>query len=147
MSDDTTLRILLAEDNPMDILMTKESLKDWKIKSSLHVVEDGEEALDFLYGRGNYIGAARPDLVLLDLNLPKRNGQEVLSAIKQDPELSHIIVVVVTTSDSEADLQMCRDLGARLCVTKPCGLEEYVDAINSIQDLWRDGHDARGDSK
>lgn len=134
--ENSILTILLAEDNPMDILITRESLKNWKIKHRLYVVEDGEEALDFLYGRGDFAGAQRPDLILLDLNLPKRNGREVLSEIGQDPELSRITVVVVTTSDSEVDLQVCKDLGAKLCITKPYGYEEYVGAIGSIQEFW-----------
>jgi CheY-like chemotaxis protein len=101
-------------------------------------VEDGQEALDFLRGQGDFIGAAQPDLILLDLNLPKKNGQEVLAEIKQDPDLSTITVVVVTTSDSPADMEMCRDLGASLYVTKPQEFEEYVEAINSIQEIWLD---------
>ena len=122
----------------MDVLVTREALARWEVKSILHVVEDGQEALDFLRGQGDFIGAAQPDLILLDLNLPKKNGQEVLAEIKQDPDLSTITVVVVTTSDSPADMEMCRDLGASLYVTKPQEFEEYVEAINSIQEIWLD---------
>lgn len=133
---DTTIQILLVEDNPMDVLMTKEALKNWTIKHSLHVVEDGEEALDFLFRRGRYGEVARPDLILLDLNLPKRSGTEVISEIKQDPDLATITLVVVTTSDAGSDIQMCHELGANLCITKPLDLEEYIAAINSIEEFW-----------
>jgi len=133
---DTTVEILLVEDNPMDVLMTREALKNWTIKHRLHVVEDGEEALDFLFRRGSYDAAARPDLILLDLNLPKKSGAEVLSQIRQDPDLSTIALVVVTTSDAGSDLQMCHELGANLCITKPLDLEDYIAAIGSIEQFW-----------
>jgi len=132
---DLTVQILLVEDNPMDVLMTREALKDWKIKHSLHVVQDGEEALDFLFRRGCYGDTARPDLILLDLNLPKKSGTEVLWEIKQDPDLSTITLAVVTTSDAARDIEMCHELGANLFITKPLDFEEYIAAINSIEDL------------
>lgn len=96
---------------------------------------DGQEAVDFLYRRGTYSEAERPDLILLDLNLPKKSGIEVLSEINQDADLSTIAVIVVTTSAVEADLEMCKDLGARLCITKPLDFEEYVTAIKGIQGI------------
>lgn len=130
-----TLQIMLAEDNPVDILITKEALKRWEIENDLHVVHDGAEALLYLRRRGIYEGAARPDLILLDLNLPKKNGVEVLSEIRKDPHLSNIIVVIVTTSDAVADVQKCYKLGAKLCISKPVDLEEYVAAIIAIQKL------------
>lgn len=133
---DRSLQILLVEDNPVDVLVTREALAGWDVKSSLHVVEDGQEALDFLRRQGDFIGAAQPDLVLLDLNLPKKNGREILAEIKQDPDLSTITVVVVTTSDSTTDVQTCRDLGANLYIIKPQEFEEYVEALNSIQEIW-----------
>jgi len=133
---DMTIEILLVEDNPIDILMTREALKNWTIKHRLHVVEDGEEALDFLFRRGRHGAAARPDLILLDLNLPKKSGTEVLSEIRQDPGLSTIALVVVTTSDAGSDLQVCHELGADLCITKPLDLEDYIAAIGSIEEFW-----------
>ncbi len=133
---DMTIHILLVEDNPMDILITREALKDWKTAHSLHVVQDGEEALDFLFRRGRYDEVVRPDLILLDLNLPKRSGTEVLSEIKQDPDLSTITLVVVTTSDAGKDMQTCYELGANLVITKPLDFEEYIEAINSIEESW-----------
>ncbi|MDQ7783449.1 MAG: response regulator [Desulfomonilaceae bacterium] len=127
------MHILLVEDNPMDILMTREALKDWKIEHRLHVVEDGEEALDFLFKRGPHGEAARPDLILLDLNLPRRSGFEVLSEIKSSPELSTITLVVVTTSDAAGDRRKCHELGAALYITKPLDFHEYIQALNSVE--------------
>jgi chemotaxis family two-component system response regulator Rcp1 len=134
---DKHLSILLAEDNPVDILMTKEALKYWKIKTIVYVVENGQDALNFLRRQGNYTGEALPDLILLDLNLPQKSGKEILSEVKQDPNLSGIPVVVVTTSDAVDDMQTCLDLGARLFITKPLHFDDYVQAINSIQEFWR----------
>jgi CheY-like chemotaxis protein len=136
INTDKPLNILLVEDNPMDVLMTKEALQNWTIEYCLHVVENGEDALDFVYGRGNYIGVEQPDMVLLDLNLPKLSGKEILSQMQQDPVLSDIPVVVVTTADAASDFQICRDLGAKLFITKPIDFDEYVQAISSIQELW-----------
>jgi CheY-like chemotaxis protein len=130
------LNILLVEDNPMDVLMTTEALQYWRIKTQLHVVEDGEQALDFLYRRGDYRGAERPDLIFLDLNLPKLSGNEVLSLIKRDPDLSSIIVVIVTTADGTIDFHMCDNFDTKLFITKPVDYEEYVQAICSVQELW-----------
>lgn len=129
------LRILLVEDNPIDVLITRRALNTWEIQNSLHVAEDGQEAVDFLYRRGTYSEAERPDLILLDLNLPRKSGLEVLSEINQDADLSTITVVVVTTSAVEADLEMCNNLGARLCITKPLDFDEYVTAIKGIQGI------------
>ena len=108
------LRILLAEDNPIDVLMTREALETWDIQNILYVVQDGQEAVDFLYRRGVYSDAERPDLMLLDLNLPKKSGIEILSEIRQDPHLSNITVLVVSTSCSEEHARMCYELGAKL---------------------------------
>ncbi len=131
--NDRPLRILLVEDNPIDVLMTRRALETWEIQNNLHVVEDGQEAVDFLYRRGTYSEAERPDLILLDLNLPKKSGIEVLSEINQNTDLSTITVIVVTTSAVEADLEMCNELGATLCITKPLDFEEYVATIKGIQ--------------
>jgi CheY-like chemotaxis protein len=127
------LQILLVEDNPTDVLMTREGLEDWKIAYCLSVVEDGEQALEFLYRRGDYGEAERPDLILLDLNLPKISGKEVLSQIQRDPDLSSITVVIVSTADATIDCQMCEDFDAKLFLTKPIDYEEYVNAISSLQ--------------
>ncbi len=135
---DRHLQILLVEDNPLDVLMTRQALQDWEIKNCLYVVTNGNEALDFLYSQGDYVGSSRPDLVFLDLNIPQRSGKEVLTAIKQDPVLENIAVVVATTSDSPNDRQTCHELGADLFITKPLDLDAYIGAINSIQDFWFD---------
>lgn len=137
MSDQNrALNILLVEDNPIDVLMTKEALQYWRTRTQLHVVEDGEQALDFLYKRGVYQDAERPDLVFLDLNLPKLSGNKVLSLMKQDSALSSIVVVIVTTADVTIDFQMSETLDTKLFITKPIDYEEYVQAICSIQELW-----------
>ena len=139
---DRHLQILLVEDNPVDVLMTRQALQDWEIKNRLHVVTDGNEALDFLHRQGDYVGSSGPDLVLLDLNIPQKSGKEVLAAIKQDPDLENITVVVATTSDSPNDRQTCHELGADLFITKPLDLDAYIGAINSIQDFWFDNRGA-----
>jgi CheY-like chemotaxis protein len=133
---DRPLQILLVEDNPVDVLMTRAALETWDIQNNLHVTEDGQDAVDFLYRRGAYRAAERPDLILLDLNLPRKSGIEILSEIKQDSDLSNITVVVVTTSAAMADLETCRDLGAKLCITKPLEFEEYVRELGSVQEFW-----------
>ena len=99
-------------------------------------MEDGQDAVDFLFRRGTYREAERPDLILLDLNLPRKSGIEILSEIKQDSDLSNITVVVVTTSAAMADLETCCDLGANLCITKPLEFEEYVRELSSVQEFW-----------
>ncbi len=129
------LRILLVEDNPIDVMMTRKALNTWEIQNNLNVVEDGQEAVDFLYRRGTYREAEIPDLILLDLNLPRKSGIEVLSEINRDADLSTITVVVVTTSAVEADLEKCNNLGAKLCITKPLDFDEYVTAIKAIQGI------------
>ncbi len=111
----------------------------------MHVVQDGEQALDFLFARGSFVGSPRPDLMLLDLNLPKTSGEEVLSEIKKDPDLSSITVVVVTTFDAVADRQVWNDLGAELCITKPLDSDEYYRAINYIEEFWIAAHDSLRD--
>lgn len=130
------IQILLAEDNPMDALITKEALGSWKTKNVLHIVKNGQEALDFLLKRNEYSSAPHPDMILLDLNLPKRDAKEILSEIKKYPDLSSIPVIIVTTSDSTNDLEECHRLGASLFISKPTGLQDYVQALNSIQEFW-----------
>jgi len=134
------IQILLVEDNPLDILMISECLRKWRTKNYLNVVQDGDQALDFLHSRGSFVGSPRPDLMLLDLNLPKTGGNEVLSEINGNPDLSDMTIVVVTTFDPVADLDVWNDLGASLCITKPMDYAEYFRAIRYIEELWITGN-------
>jgi len=128
--------VLLVEDDPGDELMTREAFEDNKIGNTLHVVRDGEEALDFLYRRGDHTEAPQPDLILLDLNLPKYDGRQVLEKIKSDPELSHIPVVVLTTSAAEEDILRSYKLHANAYVTKPVDLDQFIAAVRQIDDFF-----------
>ncbi|MFI6996930.1 response regulator [Nocardia sp. NPDC050175] len=128
--------ILLVEDDPGDELMTREAFEDNKIGNTLHVAHDGQEALDFLYQQGDHAGAPRPDLILLDLNLPRYDGRQVLERIKADPDLAHIPVVVLTTSAAEEDILRSYKLHANAYVTKPVDLDQFVAAIKHIDDFF-----------
>lgn len=130
------IEVLLVEDDPGDELMTREAFEDNKIRNTLHVVRDGQEALDFLYRRGVYADAPRPDLILLDLNLPKYDGRQVLERIKQDPELSLIPVVVLTTSSAEEDILRSYKLHANAYVTKPVDLDQFIAAVRQIDEFF-----------
>ncbi|MEU1346824.1 response regulator [Streptomyces sp. NPDC005775] len=130
------IEVLLVEDDPGDELMTREAFEDNKIRNTLHVVRDGQEALDFLYRRGGHAGAPRPDLILLDLNLPKYDGRQVLEQIKQDPELSLIPVVVLTTSSAEEDILRSYKLHANAYVTKPVDLDQFIAAVRQIDEFF-----------
>ena len=130
------IEILLVEDNPGDIRLTKEALKENKIFNNLHVVNDGVEAIHFLRREGDYSEVPRPDLILLDLNLPKMNGRDVLGEIKNDTQLRRIPVVVLTTSQAEEDISKAYDLHANCYVTKPVDLEKFIDVVRSIEDFW-----------
>jgi CheY-like chemotaxis protein len=130
------IEILLVEDNPGDVRLTREVLKEGRIHNTLNVVGDGVEALDFLHRLGSYANAKPQDLILLDLNLPKMNGREVLAAIKADPDLRHIPVVVLTTSSAEADVLSAYDLHANCYITKPVNLDQFVKVVQSIEDFW-----------
>ncbi|MFD6819591.1 MULTISPECIES: response regulator [unclassified Streptomyces] len=132
----TPIDVLLVEDDPGDELMTREAFEDNKIGNTLHVVRDGEEALDFLYRRGAHTGAPQPDLILLDLNLPKYDGRQVLEEIKSDPALSHIPVVVLTTSAAEEDILRSYKLHANAYVTKPVDLDQFIAAVRQIDDFF-----------
>jgi CheY-like chemotaxis protein len=128
--------VLLVEDDPGDELMTREAFEDNKIGNQLHVARDGEEALDFLYRRGEYTDAPRPGLILLDLNLPKYDGRQVLEKIKSDPDLSHIPVVVLTTSSAEEDILRSYRLHANAYVTKPVDLDQFIRAVRQIDEFF-----------
>ncbi|WP_039801796.1 response regulator [Nocardia araoensis] len=136
MTSGQPIDILLVEDDPGDELMTREAFEDNKIGNTLHVARDGEEALEFLYRQGRYPDAPRPDLILLDLNLPKYDGRQVLEKIKADPDLSHIPVVVLTTSAAEEDILRSYRLHANAYVTKPVDLDQFVAAIKQIDDFF-----------
>ena len=131
-----TVDILLVEDNPADIDLTRETLALAKIHNHLHVVRDGEEALAFLRREGDMASAVRPDLILLDLNLPKKDGREVLTELKQDPDLRMIPVVVLTSSNAERDVVKTYDLGANCYITKPVDLDQFSAVVKSIEDFW-----------
>jgi two-component system, chemotaxis family, response regulator Rcp1 len=130
------VEILLVEDNPGDVRLIQEALRDGKVWNNPHVVSDGEAALDYVYRRGAYADAPRPDLVLLDLNLPKKDGREVLATIKSDPDLKRIPVVVLTTSKEEEDVLRAYNLAANCYVTKPVEFEQFMKVIQMIEDFW-----------
>ncbi|MEU0004251.1 response regulator [Streptomyces sp. NPDC006314] len=134
--DAQPIEVLLVEDDPGDELMTREAFEDNKIGNTLHVVRDGEEALDFLYRRGAYAQAPTPDLILLDLNLPKYDGRQVLERIKSDPDLAHIPVVVLTTSSAEEDILRSYRLHANAYVTKPVDLDQFIAAVRQIDEFF-----------
>jgi CheY-like chemotaxis protein len=130
------IEVLLVEDDPGDVLMTREAFQDYKLHNQLHVVNDGEQAMAFLRQEGEYAGRPRPDLVLLDLNLPRMDGRQVLHAIKSDPELSSIPVVVLTTSEAEDDVLRSYSLHANAYVTKPVDFERFIDVVRQIDDFF-----------
>jgi two-component system response regulator len=130
------VKILLVEDNPGDVRLTKEALRDSKIDVSLEVVEDGNEALEYLQKKGKYANSSTPDLILLDLDLPHMSGREVLEIVKQDKDLRHIPIVVLTISQSEQDVLRSYDMQANAFVNKPLDLEQFIKAIHSINDFW-----------
>ena len=129
----TVVDVLLVEDDPGDELITREAFEHNKIKNNLHVARDGEEGLDFLYRRGEFGGAPRPDLILLDLNLPKYDGRQLLEQIKSDADLCHIPVVVLTTSAAEEDILKSYKLHANAYVTKPSDFDEFTTVVRCIE--------------
>jgi chemotaxis family two-component system response regulator Rcp1 len=129
-------KILLVEDNPGDVRLTREALREGKILNELSVVGDGVEALAFLRRNGRYAEAVRPDLILLDLNLPKKDGREVLEEIKGDGALKKIPVVILTTSAAERDILKAYDLHANCYITKPVDLEQFIRVVQMIEDFW-----------
>lgn len=128
--------ILLVDDNPGDVRLAKEGLKENRLINNLHVVWDGEEAMTFLRKEGRYANAVRPDLILLDLNLPKKDGREVLADIKSDENIKRIPVVILTTSKKEEDIMKTYGLHANCYITKPLDLEQFVKIVNSIRGFW-----------
>jgi two-component system, chemotaxis family, response regulator Rcp1 len=130
------VEFLLAEDNPGDVRLTKEALRESKISNNLNVVPDGVEAMAFLRRTGSYANAPRPDVILLDLNLPKKDGREVLAEVKADPNLRLIPVVIITSSEAEQDVLRTYELHANCYVTKPVDLEQFIKVIQSIETFW-----------
>jgi two-component system, chemotaxis family, response regulator Rcp1 len=135
-TDAAPIEILLVEDSPGDIRLTQEAFKDAKVHVNLHVALDGADAMAFLGREGKHAKAPRPDLILLDLNLPKKDGREVLKEVKESPALKSIPVVVLTTSDSEADVLRSYELHANCYITKPVGLEGFLKVVKSIDNFW-----------
>jgi len=133
---DRPVEILLVEDNPGDVRLTLEAMKENKVYINMHVVEDGERAMAFLRQQGQYADMPRPDLILLDLNLPKKDGRQVLAEIKSDPGLKRIPVVILTTSAAEEDILKTYDLHANCYVTKPVDLDQFIKVVRSIEEFW-----------
>jgi CheY-like chemotaxis protein len=128
--------ILLVEDNPGDVRLTQEALKDAKVANTLHVVVDGEQAMNFLRKKGIYADAVRPDLILLDLNLPRKDGREVLREIKGDEDLRRIPVVILTTSSAEEDVFRTYSDHANCYITKPISFDQFINVVRSIENFW-----------
>ncbi len=128
--------ILMVEDNAADVELTQYMLKKGKLFINLHVAMDGNEAMDFLRRQGEHAEAPRPDLILLDLNLPGKDGRAVLAEVKSDPDLKAIPVVVLTTSQSETDITKCYQMGANCFITKPVGMDQFAKVVNFIEDFW-----------
>ena len=130
------VEVLLVEDNPGDVRLTREALKDGKVSNNLSLAQDGVEALRFLRREGPYAEAPRPDVVLLDLNLPKKDGRQVLQEMKQDPALRTIPVVILTSSDAERDIAGAYELQANCYITKPVDLDQFITVVKSFEDFW-----------
>jgi two-component system, chemotaxis family, response regulator Rcp1 len=128
--------ILLVEDNPSDVRLTREAMKEARTQPDLEVVTDGEEVLEYLHRRGRFEGARRPDIILLDLNLPRRSGKEVLAEIKATPELRSIPVVVLSNSRDEDDIRGSYDLHANCYIGKPLDLDDFIEVIRRIDEFW-----------
>lgn len=135
-SESRIVEILLVEDNPGDARLTREALKEGRVRNNLHVAQDGVEALEFLRRAGRFADAPRPDLILLDLNLPRKDGREVLTEIKRDSDLRFIPVVVLTTSEAEQDVLRSYELAANCYITKPVDLEKFLTIVRSIEEFW-----------
>jgi two-component system, chemotaxis family, response regulator Rcp1 len=134
--DAAPIEVLLVEDSPGDVRLTREAFRDAKVHINLHVASDGAEAMDFLNREGKHSDVPRPDLILLDLNLPKKDGREVLDEIKQSPVLKSIPVVILTTSASDEDILRSYRLHANCYITKPVGLDGFLEVVRSIDTFW-----------
>lgn len=130
------ISILLVEDNPGDIYLTQEAFKESKFKNSLHVVKNGVECMEYLRRRGKYSEAQMPDVILLDLNLPKKNGREVLAEVKRDERLKYIPVIVLTSSQNEKDIRSSYELNANCYISKPVDYDEFIHIIRAIENFW-----------
>jgi len=130
------VEILLAEDNPGDVTLSKKALEQGKLANNLHVVTDGVEALDFLRQTGEYDDTPRPDLILLDLNMPRKDGQDVLKELKADDDLCRIPVVVLTSSESEEDIAKSYELNANAYLTKPVDFDGFIEIVNRLENFW-----------
>lgn len=130
------IEILLVEDNPGDVVLTKEALAEAKVFNNLYVATDGDEALEFLCREGEHADVPRPDLILLDLNLPRRDGREVLAEIKEDERFKAIPVVILTTSKNEEDVWKSYQLHANCYITKPIDLDQFMKVVRSVEDFW-----------
>ncbi len=130
------IEILLVEDNPGDVRLTQEALKLGKVNNHLAWVKDGDEAMAYLNKQGNYIDAVKPDIILLDLNLPKQNGREILAAIKQDSKLKCIPVIILTSSEAEEDIHKSYELHANCYISKPVNIDKFVQVVKSIDEFW-----------
>ena len=130
------VEILLVEDNEGDVRLTKEALKEGKVRNNMHVASDGVQAMEFLQRKGKYADAVRPDIILLDLNLPRKDGREVLAEVKADEQLRRIPVVILTTSKDDEDILKTYDLHANCYITKPVGLEQFITVVKSVEDFW-----------
>jgi two-component system, chemotaxis family, response regulator Rcp1 len=130
------IEIMLVEDNPGDVRLTREALKEAKVRNSLSVAGDGVEAMAFLRREGTHSAAPRPDIILLDLNLPRKDGRQVLAEIKADPELRRLPVVILTTSKAEEDILKTYDLHANCFITKPVDFDQFVKVVHSIEHFW-----------
>ncbi len=135
-ANDRPIEILLVEDNPGDVRLTREAFKDSKIANNLSDVPDGDEAMAFMRREGKYQDAARPDLILLDLNLPKKSGREVLQEVKTDSTLRRIPVVVLSISVAREDIVASYEMNANCYITKPVDLEQFITTVNAIEDFW-----------
>jgi chemotaxis family two-component system response regulator Rcp1 len=136
LSQSKPIEILLVEDSPSDAALTIEALKEGKIANRLTHVEDGVEAMDFLRCRGKYADAARPDLIMLDLNLPRKDGRDVLAEIKTDPDLKIIPIIVLTTSRADEDILRSYELNANCYITKPVDFDHFIGVVKSIENFW-----------
>jgi len=135
-SNGKPIEILLVEDNPGDVRLTREALKEGRVLNNLHVAGDGVQALEFLRRTGKFAGSPTPDLIFLDLNLPRMDGRELLAEVKGDPNLRRIPVVILTTSKAEEDILKTYDLHANCYITKPVDLDQFITVIKSVEDFW-----------